>query len=247
MFMGALSGRYAVVTGGGKGIGEAIVRRFVREDAAGVAILDYDEASAAKLAAGLTGSRVIAVKCDVSSRDSVKNAFGDIFTAFGKVDVLVNNAGITQDAMYHKMSYEQWDRVIGVNLNGVDNCCRQVVASMREREYGKIVNISSVSAYGNVGQANYSASKAGIIGFTKTLAKELGPKNITVNAVGPGMIDTDMIRTIPEKQLAAFIAGSPARRLGTPDEIASAVLFLSCGESSYISGVVLDVCGGLFT
>ncbi|MDR1692732.1 MAG: 3-oxoacyl-ACP reductase FabG [Oscillospiraceae bacterium] len=245
--MGALTGKYAVVTGAGRGIGAAIAKRFITENAAGVAILDYDGDAANAFASAAGGNHTVAVACDVSDRESVRAAFERIREAFGRVDILVNNAGITRDAIYHKMTDEQWDAVINVNLGGVHNCCRQVVAGMRERGYGKIVNISSSSAYGNVGQANYAATKAGLIGFTKTLAKELGGKNVTVNAVAPGMIDTDMVKTIPEPVLNAFIAASPAKRLGTPEEVAGAVLFLSCGDSAYVNGVVLDVNGGLFT
>lgn len=245
--MGALTGKYAVVTGGARGIGEAVARRFVKEDAAGVAILDYDGETAAETAAALGGNHTIAVQCDVSDRDSVQAAFEEVYDAFGTIDILINNAGIIRDAIYHKMTYEQWDQVIAVNLHGVNNCCRQVVPKMREQMYGKIVNISSSSAYGNAGQANYSATKAGLIGFTKTLAKELGQKNITVNAIAPAMIDTDMIKSVPELTVKMVLELIPLKRLGTPDELANAVLFLSSDESSYINGIVLDVNGGMIT
>ncbi|MDR1735947.1 MAG: 3-oxoacyl-ACP reductase FabG [Oscillospiraceae bacterium] len=244
--MKALSGKFAVVTGGGKGIGAAVAKRFIAEDAAGVAVLDYDWAAARAFAESV-GGNVLAVKCDVSDREDVGKAFASVYKEFGRIDVLINNAGITRDAMYHKMTFEQWDAVINVNLNGVNNCCVQVAAKMREQGYGKIVNISSSSAYGNVGQANYSAAKSALFGFTKTLAKELGGKNITVNAVAPGMIDTDMLKTIPEQVLNSFIAASPAKRAGSPEEVAGAVLFLSCDDSSYVNGVVVDVNGGFIT
>ena len=244
--MNTLQGKYAIVTGGGKGIGAAIVKRFVQEGAAGVAIWDYDEALARRTADEL-GGNILVVKCDVSSDEQVKAAAEATLSAFGRIDILVNNAGITRDAMFHKMDGKQWDQVISINLNGLFYCCRHVVPLMREQNYGKIVNVSSSSAHGNVGQANYSATKAGIEGFTKTLARELSSRNITVNAVAPSMIDTDMLRAMPEKVLAGFLQSSPARRLGSVDEVASVVLFLSGDDSSYVNGTVLPINGGMFT
>lgn len=244
--MGNLKGKYAVVTGGGKGIGAAIVTRFVAEGAAGVAILDYDAALADKTARE-AGGNVIAVPCDVSDSLQVKGAIDAVLSAFGRIDILVNNAGITRDAIFHKMTDDQWDQVIGINLNGTYYCCKYVVPLMRAQGYGKIVNLSSSSAKGNAGQANYSATKAAIEGFTKTLAKELAPKGITVNAVAPSMIDTDMLRGVPEHVLEGYIAGIPARRLGSVHEVASAALFLSCDDSSFVNGVVLPVNGGTMT
>ena len=247
--MGTLKDKYAVVTGAGKGIGRAIVERFLEDEVAGVAILEMDLALSCATAKELdpTGERVIAVRCDVSKQDNVHEAFQTVFEKFGRVDILVNNAGITRDAMFHKMDGKQWDQVISINLNGLFYCCRHVVPLMREQNYGKIVNVSSSSAHGNVGQANYSATKAGIEGFTKTLARELSSRNITVNAVAPSMIDTDMLRAMPEKVLAGFLQSSPARRLGSVDEVASVVLFLSGDDSSYVNGTVLPINGGMFT
>jgi NAD(P)-dependent dehydrogenase (short-subunit alcohol dehydrogenase family) len=166
---------------------------------------------------------------------------------FGKIDILVNNAGITRDAFFHKMTDEQWYQVMNVNLFGTYNCTKYVVPLMREQEYGKIVSITSSSAYGNMGQANYSASKAALIGFTKTLAKELSGKNVTVNAIAPSMIATDILKTMPESLKEQALKHAPAHRYGTPEELANAVLFLSCDDSSYVNGVNLDVNGGLFT
>lgn len=244
--MSNLSGKFAVVTGGGKGIGEAVVRRFAAEQAAGVAIWDYDSELAKKTAKRI-GGNVIAIGCDVSQDRQVKAAFEQTMAAFGRIDILVNNAGITRDAMFHKMTDGQWDAVIKTNLNGVYHCCKYVVPGMRSQGYGKIVNLASSSAYGNVGQANYSATKGAVISMSKTLAKELAGKGITVNAVAPAMIDTDMMRAVPPEILKRYISSIPAGRLGTTDELASAVYFLSCDDSSFVNGIVLDVNGGTHT
>lgn len=244
--MSNLAGKFAVITGGGKGIGAAAVKRFIAEQAAGVAIWDYDAELTQKTAAEV-GGNVIAIPCDVSKDDQVKAAFEQTLAAFGRIDILVNNAGITRDAMFHKMTDAQWDAVIGINLYGVYHCCKYVVPAMREWGYGKIVNLASSSAYGNAGQANYSATKGAVISLTKTLAKELAAKNITVNAIAPAMIDTDMMRGIPADILTKYIGAVPAKRLGTVDELASVVLFLASDDSSFVNGIVLDVNGGTHT
>ncbi len=244
--MADLKGKFAVVTGGGKGIGAAIIKRFVAENAAGVAIWEYDQALAEKCAAEV-GGNVIAIRCDVSNGEDVKAATAKTLEAFGRIDILVNNAGITRDVMFHKMTEQQWDAVIGVNLKGTYYCCKEIVPLMREQNYGKIVNLSSSSAYGNAGQTNYSATKAALIGFTKSLAKESARKNITVNAIAPSMIDTDMMRSVPPEILTRYIAGIPAGRLGSPDELASVAFFLSSDDSSFVNGVVLDVSGAART
>ena len=244
--MSILTGKYAVVTGGGKGIGASIVKRFLKEDAAGVVIFEYDEALARRTAEEL-GGNILVCRCDVSDEEQVKAAVETTLAAFGRIDILVNNAGITRDAMFHKMEDALWKQVVDINLHGPYYCCRYIVPLMRAQGYGKIVNISSSSANGNVGQANYSATKAGLIGLTKTLAKELASKNITVNAITPAMIDTDMLRAVPENVLAGFLQSCPARRFASPDEVASAVLFLSGDDSSFVNGAVLPVNGGTFT
>ena len=239
-----MSDKHAVVTGAGKGIGRVIAQRLLQEGAS-VAMLDYDEALVQSTAKELdpTGKRAIAVKCDVSKEEEVQTAFAQVLGCFGKVDILINNAGITRDVIFHKMTSAQMHQVMDVNFFGTYNCVAQVVPGMRERNYGKIVNISSTSSYGNPGQANYSASKAAIEGLTRTLAKELGRKNITVNCVLPGFIDTEMMRAIPADMLERSIAATPLRRMGDPAEVAALVAFLASDESSYVSGACI-ICSG---
>ena len=244
--MSDLKGRYAIVTGGGKGLGAAIAKRFAEEQAAGIAILDYDLALAEKTAAEI-GGNTIALKCDVADEMQVKEAVEKVLAAFGRIDILVNNAGIIRDSMFHKMSGDQWSQVINVNLNGVYYCCKYVVPLMREQCYGKIINLSSYSANGNAGQTNYSATKAAVEGFTKSLAKECARKNITVNAIAPAHIDTDMQRSVPGNLLEAAIKSNPSQRLASPTELAGVAYFLACDDSSFVNGVVIPVNGGLRT
>ena len=245
--MGKLTGKIAVVTGAGKGIGRAIAERFLEDDAQGIAILEYDLALAENTAREMdpTGQRVIAVKCNVASQEDVNNAFATVNEKFGRVDILVNNAGITRDAMFHKMTVEQANAVLDVNFYGTFYCCQAVIGGMREREYGKIINISSTSAFGNIGQTNYAASKAAIDGFTRTLALESARKNITVNSIAPGMIETDILKTIPADIMQQKIKSVPANRLGQPSEIASVASFLACDDSSWVTGNCILACGGL--
>ena len=245
--MGNLTGRFAVVTGAGKGIGYAVAKRFLEDNAAGVALfdMDYELVSASAKELDPSGERVMAVKCDVSDRENVNAAFGQVFDRFGKVDILVNNAGITRDAMFHKMTVEQAQKVMDVHFYGTFYCCQAVIPGMREREYGKIVNISSTSAFGNIGQANYSAAKAAIDGFTRTLALESARKNITVNSIAPGMVKTDILKTIPENIMQQKINATPAQRLGEPSEIASVASFLASDDSSWVTGNCILACGGL--
>ena len=244
--MGKLSGKYAVVTGGEKGIGKAIVKRFVEDGAAGVAILglDLDVAQQTVKSIDPTGERVIAIQCDVGNEQQVADAIKITMDKFKTIDILVNNAGITKDSMFHKMTNEQWDSVINVNLYGVYHTCKYVVPIMREKNYGKIVNITSISAFGLPGQANYAASKGAIISFTKTLAKEGGPKNITVNCIAPGFINTDMYKAVPEEIIAEHMKLIPLKRLGEPEEIAGAASFLASDDASFISAQCLIVSGG---
>ena len=244
--MGNLTGKFAVVTGAGKGIGRAIVERFLEDNVQGVAILEWDLALAEATAKELdpTGERVIAVGCDVSNQEKVNEAFRQVFDRFGRVDILVNNAGITRDAMFHKMTMEQLQQVMNVHFFGTFYCCQAVIPGMRDRNYGKIVNISSVSALGNVGQANYTAAKSAIEGFTRTLAMESARKNITVNAIAPGMVNTDILKTIPADIMEQKIKATPAQRLGEPSEIASVVSFLASDDSSWVTGNCIMACGG---
>lgn len=239
------SNKIAVVTGAGKGIGCVIAERLLKEGVSGVALLDYDETLVKETAARLDpgGQRTLAVCCDVSKEEQVEAAFKTIYERFGQVDILINNAGITRDVMFHKMTSQQMHQVMDVNFFGTYHCICQVVQHMRERGYGRILNISSTSSYGNVGQANYSASKAAVEGMTRTLAKELGRKGVTINCILPGNIDTDMMRAVPEDILNARIANMPMQRLGQPEEIAALATFLVSDEASYVSGSCI-ICSG---
>jgi len=241
-----LSGRIAVVTGAGKGIGRAIVEKYLEENAAGVAILEMDGALAAATAAELdpTGEKVLGVPCDVSDFEGVQAAMAKVVEKFGRIDILVNNAGITRDAMFHKMSPAQFQLVVNVHLMGTYNCCQAVIPAMREQAYGRIINISSVNAIGNVGQTNYSAAKGAIEAFTRSLALESIRKNITVNAIGPGMIDTDMFRGIPEDIRLGRIKDHPAQRVAQPSEVANLAAFLASEDASWVTGNIIMCSGG---
>ena len=241
-----LSGRIAVVTGAGKGIGYAIAEKLLAENAAGVAILEMDGELAKQSALTLdpTGEKVLGVQCDVSDFEGVQAAFKEVAAKFGRVDILVNNAGITRDAMFHKMPPAQFQLVLNVHLMGTYNCCQAVIPAMREQGYGRIINVSSVNAIGNVGQTNYSAAKGAIEAFTRSLALESIRKNITVNAIGPGMIDTDMLRAIPDDIRAGLIKNHPAQRVAQPSEVANLVAFLANEEASWVNGNIIMVSGG---
>ena len=242
-----LAGKYAVITGAGKGLGAAIAKRFLEEEVAGIAILEWDLALAEKTAKELdpTGKKVVAFKCAVSNDEQVKAAIDGTLALFPRIDLLINNAGITRDRMFHKMTDEDWYAVINVNLNGIYNLCKYVVPMMREQQSGSIVNISSTAVMGNPGQTNYASTKAGIQGFTRTLAKELGPKNVRVNAVAPGYIRTDMMLAVGEKILNNYTTSViPMRRLGEPDELAAVVAFLCTEDASWITGQTVMVSGG---
>ena len=245
--MGKLTGRYAVVTGAAKGIGRAIAERFLEDDVAGIALFDMDATLVAATAKELdpTGQKVISVACNVADQENVNNAMAVVTEKFGRIDILVNNAGITRDAMFHKMTDAQAKMVMDVNFFGTFYCCQAVIAGMREREYGKIVNISSTSAFGNIGQTNYAASKAAIDGFTRTLALESAKKGITVNSIAPGMIETDILKTIPAEIMEQKIKSVPANRIGQPSEIASVASFLASDDSSWVTGNCILACGGL--
>jgi 3-oxoacyl-[acyl-carrier protein] reductase len=239
--------KVAVITGGASGIGKAAVEKFAREGAA-VAIWDVNETQGKELELILLHEGFAArfVKVNTASFEEVEHATKEVIKQFGKISVLVNNAGITRDASILKMTAEQWQQVMDVNLTGVFNCCKAISPNMIENGFGRIINTSSiVGLYGNFGQANYAATKAGVIALSKTLARELGKYNITVNAVAPGFIATDMIKTIPEKVITMMTEKVPLKKLGTPEDVANTYAFLASDEAQFISGTVISVDGGL--
>jgi 3-oxoacyl-[acyl-carrier protein] reductase len=247
--MGRFDGRVAVVTGAARGIGFGIATRFSEEGAA-VAVLDLDEASAAEAAGRLPGT-AIGVGCDVSSTSSAEAAMARVAEELGGVHILVNNAGITRDNLLFKMTDDDWDMVMNVHLRGAFVMSREAQKHFTAQKYGKIVNISSTSALGNRGQANYSAAKMGIQGFTRTLGIELGPFGVNVNAIAPGFIATEMtdataarLKLDVEEFRKLNADHNPVKRVGFPEDIAAAVAFLSSDEASYITGQTLYVDGG---
>lgn len=278
---GVLDGKAAIVTGGSRGIGQAIAIKLA-EEGADVAVnyqcrkdqaadvIDFinktdrlddldemikmidimdtvDQAKEVREMIESMGRRAILCQANVGKMDEVNKMRDKAVAEFGKIDILVNNAGIVKDKSFVKMTSEMWDDVISINLTGTFNCTKAVIDGMLERRYGRIVNISSViGRMGNRGQANYAASKAGIIGLTQTLAKEFADKGITVNAVAPGFIGTDMLKSVPDNIIEKILAQIPMGRLGKPEEIASAVTYLVSPEAGYITGQVIDVNGGLY-
>ena len=247
-----LENKVAIVTGAGRGIGEGIAMRFA-EEGAKLIINDVNEADANRVVEVVNnkGSQGVAVIGSVASRQVAQKMVDEAIREFGTVDILVNNAGIIRDAMLHKMTDEQWDQVIEVNLKGVYLCTQCAARVMREKGYGKIINISSSSWRGNPGQLNYSAAKAGIIGMTKTTAKELGPKGINVNVIAPSFIRTDMIKSMPQAAVERMEKNLPFRvplnRWGLPEDVANLTLFLASDESSFITGQLIHCDGGLIT
>jgi len=276
-----LDGKAALVTGGSRGIGQAIAIRLASEGAnvavnyqsskdQAADVIDFinktdriddidelvkmidimdtvEQAREVRDRIESMGRHAIICQANVGKMDEVNKMRDKAVAEFGKIDILVNNAGIVKDKSFVKMTSEMWDDVISVNLTGTFNCTKAVIDGMLERHYGRIVNISSViGRMGNRGQANYAASKAGIIGLTQTLAKEFADKGITVNAVAPGFIGTDMLKSIPDKIMEKILAQIPMGRLGKPEEIASAVTYLVSPEAGYITGQVIDINGGLY-
>ena len=235
-------GRIALVTGGTRGIGEAIC--VALKDAGYTVVANYGgNDDAAKEFTQRTG--IPAVKFDVSDFNACQEAIAGIEKEYGSVDVLVNNAGITRDGTMHRMDFAQWDKVIQTNLASCFNTCRAVIDGMRARSFGRIVNIGSVNGQaGQYGQVNYAAAKSGIHGFTKALAKESAAKGITVNAIAPGYVETDMVRAVPQNVLDKIIQTIPVGRLGIPEDIARSVMFLIADEASFITGSTLSINGG---
>lgn len=245
--MKRLEGKVCLITGAGQGIGEATALKFAREGAVVVACdLKPEQVEAVAQACRAAGAQAEGHVMDVTDRAQVDAVVAGVLAAHGRIDVLVNNAGITQDARLQKMTLEQFDRVIDVNLRGVFHCSQAVSNQMVSQGSGVILNASSVvGLYGNFGQTNYAATKFGVIGFTKTWARELSPKGVRVNAVAPGFIKTPMIATVPDKVLDDLAQKVPLKRLGQAEEIANAYAFLASDEASYITGTVLEVDGGL--
>jgi len=242
-----LKDKVAIVTGAARGIGEAVVHRFI-EEGARVTLCDVDETRLAEvenIVNDMNGVCRIAAG-DIVDREFVRDMVNDTVKEFGTLDVMVNNAAITRDAILHKMTEEQWDQVMEVNLKGTFNCLQAAALYMRSQEKGTIINVSSTSRFGNIGQLNYSASKGGVVAMTRTAAKELARKGVTCNCISPGTIWTDMMKPIPEKVLDGFRAGVPLGRFGDPKEVANLCLFLASDEASYITGQTINCDGGSF-
>ncbi|NSW46127.1 MAG: 3-oxoacyl-[acyl-carrier-protein] reductase [Bacteroidales bacterium] len=248
--MGLLTGKVLVVTGASRGIGRSIALKAA-QNGADVAFSDLKvDDNLLSLEKELTalGVKAKGYASDASKHEDSQKFIDEVIKDFGKIDALVNNAGITRDALLMRMTEEQWDLVINVNLKSVFNLTKAVQKYMLKQKYGSIINISSVVGVGgNAGQANYAASKAGIIGFTKSIAKELGSRNIRCNAIAPGFIETDMTKTLPQEVVQGWYDKIPLKRGGTPDEVANVVVFLASDLSSYISGQCINVCGAMQT
>ena len=242
------AGKTAVVTGGSRGIGRAVCLELAKGGANVVLCYAGNESAAAETvsACEALGAKALSVKCDVADSAQVKKLMDEAIKAFGRIDILVNNAGITRDGLLMMMKEEDFDAVLSANLKGTFLCMKAVSRTMMKQRYGRIVNLSSVVGLrGNAGQVNYAASKAGVIGMTKSLAKELASRGVTVNAVAPGFIDTDMTAAMPEAAKTATLASIPMQRLGVPEDIAKAVAFLASDDAAYITGQVLAVDGGM--
>ena len=240
--------RSAVVTGGSRGIGRAVCVVLAKQGCNVIVNYCHGETNAQETVAlcKAEGVEAVAVQADVSTAEGCKTLFDAAVSAFGRVDVLVNNAGITRDNLILRMTEADFDAVLNANLKGAFLCCKEAARRMVRQRYGRIINLSSVVALrGNAGQTNYAASKAGIIGLTKSLARELASRNVTVNAVAPGFIETDMTATLPEAVRAEMAKGIPAGRAGQPEDVANAVAFFAAEQSSYLTGQVLCADGGM--
>ena len=242
-----LEGKVALVTGGSRGIGSAIVKAYVAQGAR-VAFTYRSSGEKANAMAASLGGEVKAYASDAASFSEAESLVNEVVKDFGTVDILINNAGITKDTLMLRMSEQHWDEVINTNLKSVFNMTKQILKPMLRARSGSIINMSSVvGVFGNAGQANYAASKAGIIGFSKSIAKEVGSRGIRCNAIAPGFIETDMTDELDEKTKEAFLAGIPLKRLGRAEEVADLCVFLGSDMSKYITGQVLSICGGLNT
>jgi len=247
--MTLLKDKAVLITGGSRGIGTSIVEKFVEQGAhVGFTYRSSADSANALVEKLASANTLKAYKSDASSYADSEELIKQFLEDFGKIDVLINNAGITADTLMLRMSEDQWDKVIEVNLKSVFNLTKHVMKPMLKNRAGSIINMSSVvGVFGNAGQANYAASKAGIIGFTKSIAKEVGSRGIRCNAIAPGFIQTDMTDELDEKVIANYIANIPLKRLGTGDDVANSCLFLASDMSTYVSGQVLSVCGALNT
>ncbi|QMI03936.1 3-oxoacyl-ACP reductase FabG [Citrobacter sp. RHB25-C09] len=242
----SLSNKVALVTGASRGLGRGIAQVLAAQGAA-VVICDVDKEGGEKTAQEFirAGHKAVFIPCNIAKREEVNRLFIEAEETLGTIDILVNNAGINRDAMLHKLTEENWDLVMDVNLKGTFNCMQEAVVRMRERGYGRIINISSASWLGNVGQANYAASKAGVVGLTKTACRELARKGITVNAICPGFIETDMTKGVPEKVWDIMVSKIPAGYAGDPQDVGHCVAFLASEGARYINGEVINVGGGM--
>lgn len=242
-----LSGKVAIVTGASRGIGRAVAVTLAARGAQVIAASRGDHSESTVVEIQSAGGRAIAVSVDVTDRVSIDAMMSSALEQHGRIDILVNNAGITRDQLLMRMKGDDWDQVIATNLTAAFDCAQAVIKPMIKQRSGRIISISSVVGQtGNAGQANYAASKAGLIGFSKALAREVASRSITVNVVAPGLIDTDMTRAITDKAQIDWAAQIPLGRLGAADEVAAAVCFLASDEASYITGQVLAVNGGMY-
>lgn len=241
-----LKDQVVIITGSGRGIGKAIAENFA-ECGAKIVISDIDEDVTVKTAAELQsqGAEVLPLVCDITDRERINDLVNQVIAKWGKIDCLVNNAGLTKDALFIRMKQEDWDFAVNVNLTAVFKFSQAVAKKMYRAKRGNIINLSSFARMGSPGQANYSSAKAGVVALTKTMAKELAPRNIRVNCVAPGFITTRLTEAIPEDYKKEYLEKIPLKRAGAPEEIASVVVFLASRLSSYMTGQVLDVNGGV--
>lgn len=245
-----LKQKAAVITGASRGIGRAIALELARRGARVVVNYNRSAEAATEVVRAIeqAGGQATAVQADVSDFEQASHLIETAIDAYGQIDILVNNAGITRDQLLMRMKEQDWDDVIRINLKSAFNCCKAAARPMLKKRQGRIINITSiVGVVGQAGQTNYAASKAGLIGFTKSLAKELGPRNITVNCVAPGFVPTDLTMEQPEEWKTQIVEATPLRRMGQPEEIAYAVAFLASDEAAFITGETLSVDGGLVT